>query len=141
MPRTPETSAPRPTSGRDAVHGWVLGLPWIVERPYSPGVPGVRSFAVDCARVRVRSMWLVTGLPNSSGIGVIVPESLGADLDLLRLADPIAPMPPDHVFSVVRRGLDRRELERVLLEAYAALSARRHRAVDERAPVAGRRGR
>jgi hypothetical protein len=125
MPRTPDARAPKPTrvSDHDALHAWVLGLPWVVERPYSLGVPGVRSFAVDCAPAGVRSVWLVTGLPNGAGVGVVVPRALGADLDLLRLAEPIAPMPPVHVFAVVCAGVDEHDLERVLLEAYATAFA------------------
>jgi hypothetical protein len=71
----------------------------------------------------VRSVWLVTGLPDSSGVAVVVPEAVGADLDLLRLAEPVAPMSAEHVLAAVCAGLDAREIERALLEAYTSTFA------------------
>jgi hypothetical protein len=123
VPCTPETGASEPTSDSDALHDWGLGLPWVVERPHSPDLPGLRTFGVDCAPMGVRSVWLVTGLQDSSGVAVVVPEAVGADLDLLRLAEPVAPMSDEHVFVSVCTGLDAREIERVLLEAYTSTFA------------------
>ena len=63
--------------------GWLRGiacssLPWVVERSYNVGTPGVRSFAIDCEPLDRRRLWLVTGLQlglqaDSVGIAVIVP--------------------------------------------------------------------
>ena len=123
MPRPSDHDGCESTPVRGSLHRWVLGLPWVVERPYRLGVAGTRGFAVDCKLAGVRSVWLVTGLPNGSGIGVVVPEALGADLDLLGLAEPLAPMPPEHVFAVVGVGVDQSDLERLLIAAYNAAFA------------------
>jgi hypothetical protein len=61
------------------LHEWVRSLPWVVERPYAVGTPGVRSFAVDCEPLGRDQLWLITGLPHRAhdgglGISVIVPR-------------------------------------------------------------------
>ena len=43
-----KTSPVRSWPAFDNLHEWVLSLPWVVERPFNVGTPGVRSFAVDC---------------------------------------------------------------------------------------------
>lgn len=120
MPCIPNTGDwASPSVDRDALHDWVSSLPWVVERPYSVGVRGVRVFAVDCEPLGVRRIWLVTGLPNSSGIAVIVPASVAEDFDILNLARPLAPMPPGHVLATLSRDADRYDTERVVIEAYS----------------------
>jgi hypothetical protein len=111
------------TSDRDTFHEWILSLPWVVERPYSLGFPGVRAFAVDCPPVGVRRIWLVTGIPHSSGIAMIVSERVADDLDLINLARPLAPMPPGHVLTSLCPDANDRDVERVLLQAYSSALA------------------
>ena len=104
---------------------WILSLPWVVERPYSLGTPGVRTFAIDCEPLAIRRLWLVTGLSHRPGIAVIVPSALGEHLEILRLARPVAPMPAGHVLAYLLDDVDPPDLERVILEAYgSALSSR-----------------
>jgi hypothetical protein len=104
----------------DALHEWVLSLPWVVERHYSFGVRGVRIFAVDCPPLDVREVWLVTGMPMSSGVAVVVPLALAADFEILNLAVPIAPMPAEHVLASMCSDADERDVERVVLSAYTS---------------------
>jgi hypothetical protein len=110
----------RATRDNDDLHEWILGLPWVVERHYEFGVRGVRIFALDCAPLEVRAVWLVTGLPMSSGVAVVVPLELAEDLDVLALAEPIAPMPAGHALASVCSASDDQDVERVVLAAYAA---------------------
>ena len=60
--RAPSSSVVEPTRGSSDVHEWVLGLPWVVERPTDGTRPDVRLFAVDCEPLQRRQLWLVTGL-------------------------------------------------------------------------------
>jgi len=122
VPHTGDWAWP-PALDHGELHEWVLSLPWVVERPYALGFPGIRTFAVDCAPVGVRRMWLVTGLPHSSGIAVIVSEGVAEDLDFINLAQPLAPMPPGHVLTSLCPDADGRDIERVLLEAYSSALA------------------
>jgi hypothetical protein len=122
MTRMPDAGdwASGATTHHDALHEWILGLPWVVERHYPFGVRGVRIFAVDCAPLAVRAVWLVTGLPMSSGVAVVVPLALAEDLETLDLAEPIAPMPADHALASVCAANGEHDVERVLLAAYEA---------------------
>jgi hypothetical protein len=45
----------------ERLHGWLLGLPWVVERPGMAEAPGLRWFAVDCEPLGRRRLWLLTG--------------------------------------------------------------------------------
>jgi hypothetical protein len=45
----------------ERLHSWLLGLPWVVERPGMAEAPGLRWFAVDCAPLGRRRLWLLTG--------------------------------------------------------------------------------
>jgi hypothetical protein len=111
------------TPPQDALHEWILSLPWVVERHYPFGVRGVRIFAVDCALVDTRAVWLVTGLPMSSGLAVVVPLAVAEDLEILDLAESIAPMPAGHVLASLCVANDDQDVERVVLAAYAAALA------------------
>lgn len=122
LPHTGDWPSP-PASDHGELHEWVLSLPWVVERPYTVGSPGIRIFAVDCEPVGVRRIWLVTGMPHTSGIAVIVSEDLADDLDVINLAQPIAPMPPAHVLTSLCPDADGRDVERVVLEAYSSALA------------------
>jgi hypothetical protein len=122
MPCTPDTGdwASAAAANHDALHAWVFSLPWVVERQYSFGVRGVRIFAVDCPPLGVREAWLVTGLPMSSGVAVVVPFSLAEHFELLHLTECIAPMPAEHVLASLCSTADDRDVERVVLAAYAS---------------------
>jgi hypothetical protein len=45
----------------EGLHDWLLSLPWVVERPGIPELPGLRWFAVDCEQLHRRRVWLLTG--------------------------------------------------------------------------------
>src|SRR5258705_1271038 len=67
-------------------HEWVLSLPWVVERPYSPGAPGVRSFGVDCEPLERRQLWLITALQreldaDGIGLGINVPVAGASEIE------------------------------------------------------------
>jgi hypothetical protein len=49
------------SAGIERLHGWALGLPWVVERPGIPDAPAVRLFAVDCEPLGRRRAWMATG--------------------------------------------------------------------------------
>jgi hypothetical protein len=108
------------------IHDWILSLPWVVERPYGIGVPGVRSFAVDCEPLDLRQLWLVTGLTGSRtasalGAAVIVPTQLAEDLETVGLAVPISPMPARRVLARIPGDANRLDVEFVIAEAYASV--------------------
>jgi hypothetical protein len=106
-------------------HEWVLSLPWVVERPYSPGAPGVRSFAVDCEPLERRQLWLITGLQRELdaegiGLGIIVPVDVARELEYIGRGRIVAPMPARHVLVTVHADClpDRQDLELLVLTAY-----------------------
>ena len=107
---------------RDDVLPWVRSLPWVVERPYSLGIEGARTFAIDCAPLGVRQLWLVAGLANAR-LAIIVPSGLAGELERSGLASPVAPMPFDHAFVRIAPDTDAAVLETIVLASYdAALS-------------------
>ena len=75
--RTHRSSVVEQTRHCSDVHDWVLGLPWVVERPTDGTRPDVRLFAVDCEPLQRRQLWLVTGLELAHdgrvGIAVVMP--------------------------------------------------------------------
>ncbi len=74
-----ETTSADETDRLQTFHKWVVSLPWVVERPYEPGTPGVRCFAVDCAPLGRRGVWLLTGLPADSDTAGPVAVVLSAE--------------------------------------------------------------
>jgi hypothetical protein len=40
---------------------WLVGLPWVVERPPFQERPGLRCFAIDCAPLGLRRVWALVG--------------------------------------------------------------------------------
>jgi hypothetical protein len=106
-------------------HDWALSLPWVVERPYSSGAPGIRSFGVDCAPLGRRCLWLLTGLhhelqPEEIGLGVIVSAATARELERAGRGRRVAPM-PDHraMVSVFGEALEGRDdVEALVLAAY-----------------------
>jgi hypothetical protein len=45
----------------DRLHGWLHGLPWVVERPGIAEAPQLRWFGLECPPLRIRRLWLLTG--------------------------------------------------------------------------------
>jgi hypothetical protein len=123
--REPQTIAPHQGIVLDDFHEWLLSLPWVVERPYSLDTPGVRCFAVDCAPLGRRRLWLITGLPrhvdvDGIGLAVIVPTYAAHDLEVVGRGQIVAPMPAGHALvGVYGESLaGRQELEALALTAY-----------------------
>ena len=113
------------TTPFDDFHEWVLSLPWVVERPFDPENPAVRSFAVDCEPLGRQQVWLITGLDRDvwgegSRLGVIVPEEAGHVLDGMGWGTPAMPMPNGHVLVTIDhpRNGPRRHVEALVLSAY-----------------------
>jgi hypothetical protein len=114
----------------DDFHEWVLSLPWVVERAYSVGTPGVRCFGVECDPLGRRQLWLLTGmhpslgslgsLGRSIGLAVIVPADVADELNSLGWGRVISPMPGGHVLVTVQADslAGRQELEALVLTAY-----------------------
>ena len=116
--------ADNPPAGRtDALHEWILGLPWVIERPYGLGAPGARLFAVDCEPLGLRRLWLVTGLGHGLGVAVVVPTELGQALEARNLVRPLSPMPAGHVVVSIRDDVEHVSIEMVILEAYSSAMA------------------
>jgi hypothetical protein len=106
-------------------HDWVLSLPWVVERPSSLAMPGVRCFGVDCAPLGRRQLWLITGMErrlDSDGIGlaVIVPAEIANDFEDMRWGHVVAPMPGCHALVTVHANsfAGWQDFEALLLTAY-----------------------
>jgi hypothetical protein len=123
--RAQQMIATRQKRPYDDFHEWVLGLPWVVERPYSPATPGVRSFGVDCEPLGRRQLWLLTGLHGELGAGprglaVIVPTEAAHVIEAAAWGRTVAPMPGEHVLVSVRsHAIDRIEdVEALVLTAY-----------------------
>jgi hypothetical protein len=129
---------PAPTASRaedapafDDFHDWVLSLPWVIERPYSVGTPGVRTFAVECEPLGLRQLWLVTGLRRERevddtgvddiGVAVIVPLAAATAIGRAGWGRRAVRMPARHVMvtldgdAVVPRG----DIEALVLTAYS----------------------
>jgi hypothetical protein len=109
------------------IHEWVRSLPWVVERPYAVGTPGVRSFAVDCEPLGRDQLWLITGLPHQPhhgglGIAVILPRDVAVAIEEDGWGRAISPMPPDRVLVTPCGDAAERlpEIEALVLSAYGA---------------------
>jgi|HubBroStandDraft_6_1064221.scaffolds.fasta_scaffold878660_1 hypothetical protein len=127
------TCSERPTpdaepdlTARRHLHRWVLNLPWVIERPSAICAPGVRWFAVDCASLAVRRIWLLTGPLDSDGcrcdINLVVPEArldavlamtevqvsaqIGQGHHLVTVHGGIARWPDDQLETLVRSAYD-----------------------------------
>jgi len=113
-------------SGRteDAFHQWVLSLPWVVERPYSLGTPGVRAFAVECAPLGRRELWLLTGLPLR-GIAVLVPCEAARAIEDAGWGRPVSPMPAGRVLVAASEHATAQvsSAEALVLSAYSCAMA------------------
>jgi hypothetical protein len=120
-----ETVRTRERPSFEDFHEWVLSLPWVVERPYSVGTPGVRAFGVDCEPLGRRQLWLITGLDpqleiHGLSLAVIIPAENGAEIEDAGIGRIVAPMPRRHALvSVYGLAIERRdELEALVLTAY-----------------------
>jgi hypothetical protein len=109
------------------LHEWVRSLPWVVERPYAVGTPGVRSFAVDCEPLGRDQLWLITGLPQQAadgriGVAVILPRDVAAAIEEDGWGRAISPMPPDRVLVMACGDSAERlpKIEALVLSAYGA---------------------
>ena len=113
----------------ERLHGWLLGLPWVVERPALTEAPGLRWFAVDCRPLGRRRLWLMTGTlgdiaGDDFGVHVVLPGPAAHHLADAGEGSVIATLGRDHRLVSVR--LDATEpangarLERILLLGYDA---------------------
>src|SRR4051794_26956713 len=88
------------------IHTWVLGLPWVVERPCGFGKPAVRTFMVDCAPLERSQLWFVSGLRSpldlGDGLAVVVPNHAARAIEQAGLGQMIAPMPRGHQMIALR---------------------------------------
>jgi hypothetical protein len=123
--RTEQSVAARAPRAFDDMHEWILSLPWVVERPYSVGTPGVRSFGVECEPLGVRQLWLITGLQRALdsdefGVAVIVPAEVADQIETAGRGRSLAPMPGSHAMVAVYSDAiaARAELEALVLTAY-----------------------
>jgi hypothetical protein len=108
------------------LHEWVLSLPWVVERPFSVGTPGVRCFAVDYEPLGRRQLWLVTGLDSNCGtsspsITVLVPRDAAKEIESIGQGRAVAPMPDGHALVTVNDSPcpRRQEVEALVIAAYS----------------------
>ena len=109
----------------DGFHEWALNLPWVVEMPAYPDMPGVRSFAVDCEPLDRRQLWLVTGLARdltdgNAGIAVILPLEAADAVEVAGWGRRAATLPARHVLLAAcdDAALRPREVEALALSAY-----------------------
>jgi hypothetical protein len=105
------------------MHEWVLGLPWVVERPPWLWAPGIRAFAVDCEPLGLRRLWLVTGFNHGLRVAVVVPAELGEALEIRKLVRHLSPMPAGHVVVSVADDVEHGDIETVILGAYSSAMA------------------
>jgi hypothetical protein len=101
-------------------------MPWVVERPYSLGTPGVRAFGVDCEPLDRRQLWLITGLRNplyavDAALAVIVPNDAAEAIEQRGWAYRWTPMPAGHILMMARPGVANRpqEIEALAITAYS----------------------
>jgi hypothetical protein len=120
----PHSHARQPIPVNDEFHTWIVSLPWVVERPYVYESPGVRTFAIACEPLGIRQLWLVTGLPGSHRVAVVVPDPLVAGYEDDELGRAVAPMPAEHTLFGLYDNVAAIDVERVVLDAYGLALAR-----------------
>jgi hypothetical protein len=116
------------TGQTDSLHGWVLNLPWVVERPTVRRARGVRLFAVDCEPLGRRRMWLTTGpvhdddVRHGVAVSVVLPVELSPLAQSLGWGVVTGQLPAGHVLLSAQPphhpGATER-LEAMLLAAYS----------------------
>ena len=116
------TQETRRTVAFDDFHEWVLSLPWVVERPYGLGTPGVRSFGIDCEPLGRRQLWLLTARDSASrtSVAVILPNEEALALQKAGRVRTLAPMPGRHTLVSMDGGTSHRrdQVEALVLKAY-----------------------
>ena len=113
----------------DHLHDWLLGLPWVVERPAMPEAPRLRWFAVDCEPLGRRQLWLMTGAlgdmaTDDLGVHVVLPMPDARRIVDGREGTVVAPVGDRHFLVSIHldaiEPADHERLERALLLAYEA---------------------
>jgi hypothetical protein len=110
------------------LHGWLLGLPWVVERPGLADAPRLRWFGLDCPPLGTRRLWLLTGSVGdfpTDDLGVLVVLPAAAALRIIDAGDGALVGPMGNEDSLISLSLETGDtrLERVLLTAYDACLA------------------
>jgi hypothetical protein len=127
--RTSRTSSLTGTPAFTDFHEWVLSLPWVVERPYSLGTPGVRTFGIDCEPLDRRQLWLITGLRkpldvDDVSLAVIVPDDAADAIEDAGWAYRWVPMPAGHILMRADGGAHRPQvIEALAITAYSCAMA------------------
>jgi hypothetical protein len=113
----------------ERLHGWLLGLPWVIERPGMAEAPGLRWFAVDCEPLGRRRLWLLTGAFGSVdtdgfGMHVVFPTAAARRIVDAGVGAVVAALGDEHNLVSLRLETtelaDRAHLERMLLLGYEA---------------------
>ena len=123
--RRPSSSVVERTRRSSDVHDWVLGLPWVVERPTDGTRPDVRLFAVDCDPLQRRQLWLVTGLEPAHdgrvGIAAVMPAAAIRSSNARGwVTHSATPLPDGHVLVTLHGEFtaEPAEIEAFVLRAY-----------------------
>lgn len=113
----------------DRLCRWLLGLPWVVERPGIAEAPELRWFGLDCSPLGTRRLWLLTGtlsdVPNEDlGVLVVLPTDDARRIVAAGDWTFVATMGPEDSLLSLRLDavdpIDGVRLERALLIAYDA---------------------
>ena len=119
------TASATGTPALEDFHEWLLSLPWVVERPYCLGTPGVRAFGIDCEPLDRRQLWLITGLhkpmdADDVALAVIIPDEAADAIEDAGWAYRWSPMPAMHVLMRAADGAAQRPqvIEALALAAY-----------------------
>jgi hypothetical protein len=113
----------------DRISDWVLGLPWVVERPGMAETPDLRWFAVDCEPLGRRRVWLLTGAlgnlaTDDFGVHVVLPTPAARQIADTGEGWVVAPIGVEHHLVSLRLdatlATDDARLETTLLLGYEA---------------------
>ena len=115
--------------GVERLHGWLRGLPWVIERPGMVEAPGLRWFAVDCEPLGRRRLWLLTGAfgnvdTEGFGLHVVFPAATARRVVDAGVGAMVAALGDEHTLVSLRLETtelaDHTHLERALLLGYEA---------------------
>jgi hypothetical protein len=113
----------------ESLCGWLLSLPWVVERPGMAEATGRRWFAVDCEPLGRRRLWLLTGplgddATDNFGVHVVLPTRSARRIAAAGRGSVVAPIGGEHHLLSLRLdaspAVDAAQLERLLLLGYEA---------------------